>query len=169
MREFYYENSLGKYLLLQWLAHHADQVKEVHLPILPNEFAEIWYNDTFWGENGKIVSRDWVPSSMGRVVIVEALSGLNVGTGKISIKITDDYCEWNNKIYNFESKDGILEVTETEEFDCELSIQGLSAIIYGCYNLDDFEFKGWGEISEEIRTKILDLFPIVYPYLHADF
>ena len=168
-RHFYYENSLGKYLLLRWLAHHADQVREIHIPILPNEYPETWYGDTFWGEKGKIISRTWVPSGMGRVVLVEGMSGLHVGTGKISIKVEDEQCEWNNKIFKFESKDGILDVVKTDEFDCELSIQGLSAIIYGCYNLDDFEYKGWGKISDEIRTKILNLFPISYPYLHADF
>ncbi len=168
-RHFYYENSLGKYLLLQWIAHHADQVREIHLPILPEEFPETWYNDTFWGEKGKIVSREWVPSCMGRVVIINELSGLDVGSGKISIKITDEQCEWNNAIFNFESKEGKLLVSTASEFDCELSIQGLSAIIYGCYNLDDFEIKGWGKLSEEAKIKIKKFFPPVFPYLHADF
>lgn len=169
VRDFYCKNSLARYLFLQWFALHADQIKNVHIPIKPNEYPETWLNDTFWGEYGKIQSRDWVPSCMSRVVIIDQVSGLNVGEGSISMKITDEQCEWNNKTYMFESKDGILNVVETESYDCELTIQGLSSIIYGCYNLGDFPFKGWGDFSEENKQKIERLFPHKLPYLHADF
>jgi predicted acetyltransferase len=169
IRHFYVDNSLAKYLLFQWIAHHADQVNEIHLPIRGDEYPETWVNDAFWGSKGKIISRDWVPSAMGRVVIVDQLSGIHVGEGSVSIKITDEQCEWNNNTYLFESKDGILDVTEATEYDCELTIQGLSAIVYGCYNLDDFPFKKWGDISKENKQKIEKLFPKMIPYLHADF
>ncbi len=169
VRDFYYKNSQGKYLLLKWLASHSDQIKEVHLPIRPDEFPETWVYDTLWGTKGKIKSRDWVPCPMGRVTIVDSLNGLNVGSGKISIKIEDEYCSWNNGNFLFESKDGILHVEETDNYDCELTIQGFSAIIYGCYNLDDFQFRGWGVLSEDTKAKIKQLFPVAYPYLHVDF
>ncbi|MHA1200893.1 MAG: GNAT family N-acetyltransferase [Candidatus Heimdallarchaeaceae archaeon] len=169
VRSFFYANSLAKYLLLQWLAHHSDQVREVHLPVPHHTYPETWYNDTFWGEKGKIVNREWVPSVMGRVVSVDELSGMHVGKGKVSIKITDEQCEWNNNSYTFTSNNGVLEVSKTSDFVCELTIQGFSAIVYGCYNLDDFPFKKWGNISEEAKTEIENLFPPAYPYLHADF
>ena len=41
--------------------------------------------------------------------------------------------------------------------------------INGCYNLDDFPFKKWGEFSEESKVKVEQLFPKLTPYLHADF
>ncbi|MFW9853187.1 MAG: sterol carrier protein domain-containing protein, partial [Candidatus Thorarchaeota archaeon] len=169
VRDFYYKNSQGKYLLLKWLASHSDQIKEVHLPIRPDEFPETWVYDTFWGSKGKIKSRDWVPCPMGRVSIVEGLNGLNVGLGKISIKIKDEYCSWNNASFLFESKNGILHVEKTNDYDCELTIQGFSSIIYGCYNLDDFLFREWGTLSQDAKTKINQLFPPAYPHLHADF
>jgi len=169
VRDFYYSNSEGKYLLLKWFGMHADQVKEVHIPIMPHEFPETWLSDTFWGEYGHIKSRDWVPSAMGRVVLVDQLSGLKVGKGKITFKITDDFCKWNNNTYTFESKNGSLFVSKSLKHDCQLTIQGLSAIIYGCYNLDDFHIKGWGEIPEKVEEKIRKLFPPKLPFLHADF
>ncbi|MCE7742090.1 MAG: GNAT family N-acetyltransferase [Candidatus Heimdallarchaeota archaeon] len=170
VRDFFYSNSLGKFLLLQFLAIHADQVNEIHLiNIKPDESPETWINDTFWGEKGKIISREWVPSCMGRIIQVGKMSGMQVGEGEISVKVTDEYCEWNNRTFNFKSNDGILEVTEKEETDCELSIQGLSALIYGCYTLDDFEFKGWGNLSLEHKIKLIKLFPKLKPFLHADF
>jgi predicted acetyltransferase len=106
---------------------------------------------------------------MGRVVIVENMSGLEVGDGKISVKVTDEYCDWNNKNFTFEGVDGKLSVTESTDYECEFSIQALSAIVYGCYNLDDFEFKGWAKLTEENKGKIRKLFPKIYPHLHADF
>jgi len=170
VRDFFYSNSLGKYLLLQYLAIHADQVHEIKLMnIKPDENPETWINDAFWGEKGKVISREWVPSCMGRIIQIEKLSGLKVGEGNISIKVTDDYCEWNNGIFNLIGKDGKLEVIRSEQFDIELTIQGLSAIVYGCYNLDDFEFKEWGKISAENKLKIEQLFPKMSPFLHADF
>ena len=63
----------------------------------------------------------------------------------------------------------MLSVTESTKYECELSIQALSAIVYGCYNLDDFEFKGWAKLSEENKEKIRVLFPQIPPHLHADF
>ncbi|NPD89471.1 MAG: GNAT family N-acetyltransferase [Asgard group archaeon] len=169
VRDFYCKNSLAKYLFLQWFALHADQIKNVHIPIKPDEYPETWLNDTFWGEYGKIQSREWVPSCMGRVVVVESISNLKVGHGKLSAKITDDHCDWNNKHYTFEGKEGRLSVSESTDYECELSIQALSAIVYGCYNLDDFEIKGWAKLSEENKEKIRELFPKIPPHLHADF
>ena len=34
--DFNYDNSLGRYLLLQWLARHIDQIKEVEITLAPN-------------------------------------------------------------------------------------------------------------------------------------
>ena len=170
VRDFFYSNSLGKYLLLQFLAIHADQVHEIHLMnIRSDESPETWINDTFWGEKGKIINREWVPSCMGRIIQVEKMTGMNVGFGDLSIKVVDEYCDWNNKSFNFRSKDGILEITETDQFDCELSIQGLSSIVYGCYNLDDFEIKGWGTLSSDKKELLEILFPKKTPFLYADF
>jgi predicted acetyltransferase len=170
IRDFYYSNSLGKYLLLQFIAVHGDQVKEIHMiNIHPDDHPETWINDTFWGANGKIINREWVPTCMGRIIQVESMTGIDVGEGNISIKVTDQYCDWNNKIFKLESENGILSVSEIDEYDCEVTIQGLSAIIYGSYNLDDFEYKGWGKISKENQKKIEKLFPQKSPFLHADF
>jgi predicted acetyltransferase len=169
VRDFYCKNSLAKYLFLQWFAIHADQIKNIHIPIRPEEFPETWVNDTFWGKYGKIQSREWVPSCMGRVVIVEELNDLNVGQGQITIKVTDEHCDWNNKSYKFEGKEGKLSIETSSDYECELTIQALSAIVYGCYNLDDFEFKGWAKLTEENKEKISLLFPKAFPYLHADF
>ncbi|MHA2407748.1 MAG: GNAT family N-acetyltransferase [Candidatus Ranarchaeia archaeon] len=169
VRDFYYSNSKGKYLLLQWLGRHVDQLRQILMPIKPNETPDLWVSDTFWGEIGAIKTRDWAANPMGRVVIVEDLSGLHVGEGEISLAIEDPQCPWNNSAFTFEAKDGILQVKKTDTASETLSISGLSAVIYGSYNLEDFEYKKWGTLSPEIQKKIRTLFPPLTPYLHADF
>jgi predicted acetyltransferase len=169
VRDFYYSNSKGKYLLLQWLGRHVDQLRYVILPIKPYETPDLWVSDTFWGEVGTIKTREWAANPMGRVVQVESLTGLHVGEGEVSLKIEDPHCEWNNSAYTFTSKDGILQIEETNTAEEKLSISGLSAIVYGSYNLEDFPYKKWGMISGETQRKIKKLFPPLIPYLHADF
>ncbi len=168
-RDFYYSNTKGKYLLLQWMAKHVDQIRKIFIPIKPDEYPDLWVTDAFWGEVGQVRTREWAPNPMGRVVQVDGLSGLQVGSGCISLTIHDDQCSWNNHTFKFEAKNGILQVTKTHDSEGELSIAGLSAIIYGCYNLEDFDHKRWGSLSEDVKTRIPHLFPFALPFLHADF
>ena len=63
-----------------------------------------------------------------------------------------------------------LKVERTEsEYDTELSIQGLSAIIFGGFDLGDFEFRGWGLLDQNVINRIELLFPQVIPSLHSRF
>jgi hypothetical protein len=147
----------------------VDQLRQIFLPIKPQETPDLWVSDTFWGEIGAIKTRDWAANPMGRVVSVDALPGLAVGEGKISFTIEDAQCPWNNHAFTFEAIEGILHVEKTDTAPETLSISGLSAIIYGSYNLQDFEYKKWGTLSLETQKKIHQLFPPLVPFLHADF
>jgi len=169
VRDFFYTTSSGKYLLLQWLGKHADQIKQILFPIKPDEEPDLWVTDAFWGDSGQIRTREWAPNPMGRVVIVEGLSGLKVGKGKVSLKISDTECPWNNRSFSFEEKNGILQVMPTEEAEDQLSISGLSALVYGCYDPNDFPYKHWGTPAKDTQSTLYSLFPPRKPFLHADF
>ena len=165
IRDFFFITSRGKYLLLKYIYTHLDQIKEINVPVLPNDNPEYWIDDL----NATIKSRDWVPSAMGRITIIENLSGMKVGKGSFSAFISDEYCDWNNGHWVFEETNGELIINKAESSECSLSIQGLSAIIYGCYDLGDFKFKNWGEISTKTESKIRRLFPKKHPFLFAEF
>lgn len=162
---FYYSSSLGKYLILQWLAYHIDQVSEVILPIKPVETLETWVTDL----HAHIESREWIPSGMGRVLDVAGLKGLPVGKGRFTATITDQLCPWNNKTYNFESIDGKLHIEETSKAECELTIQALSAIIYGGHDPEDFQFRGWGKVPIDVQREQRSMFPRVLVHMHESF
>ena len=137
------------------------------VPIRPNEIPETWAPDFVWGEKGEVKTWDWI-SPMGRVGIVEDLSGTPVGSGEVALKIRDDDCAWNNRSFSFSAEKGILQVTPAKDYDCEITIQGLSAIVYGGHLLEDFPYRKWGVLSKDMITRITALFPPKLPYLHAD-
>ncbi|GAB5491773.1 MAG: GNAT family N-acetyltransferase [Phototrophicaceae bacterium] len=165
IHRFFTENSLGRYLLLQFIAKHIDQVSDVHFKTLPaHEFPETWFSDLSTKYDPDI----WL-TPMGRVIDVLKLAGMKVGEGKIAIKVEDEFCPWNNGIFSFEAHNGRLSVSEADTGDCALSIQAISALIYGTHNPNDFQWRGWGNPSREQIQVLESLFPRESPYLFIRF
>ena len=84
---------------------------------------------------------------MTRVVDVQALDGLPLFTQEnlsFDAKIDDKFCEWNDQVFHFESKLGVLHVapaTELEEGKVfGLKIQALTGLVYGCLDPRYFFF-----------------------------
>jgi hypothetical protein len=50
-----------------------------------------------------------------------------------------------------------------------LSIQGLSALVYGTHNLGDFAYRGWGNPSAALQNTLQEMFPLQPPYLDEMF
>jgi predicted acetyltransferase len=156
---FYYSTPQGKYLLLQWMARHADQAREVEICLPPFEHPETWLSDL------KITTEmsDHIP--MGRVVDVAKISGMQVGPGCFTARVSDSLCPWNEDVWQFEEVDGRLQVNRVKEADCELSIQALSALVYGTNDPADFAIRGWGEPSLPLQMTMRNMFPPLLPYL----
>lgn len=165
VRDFFYKNSQGKYLLLEYLARHVDQVKGVILKTRPEDRAETWWNDL----EVNLSTRFMRPAGMGRVVIVEGIGGMETGPGAFTARISDAYCPWNNGIYRFETVDGWLTVSPAAQADCDLSIQGLGALVYLGHEPGDFVYRGWGDPSPEVQAVMRTMFPPMLPFLHEDF
>ena len=102
---------------------------------------------------------------MGRVLNLPEISGMQVGDGNFSAKITDPMCPWNEGVWTFESVDGKLEVTEGKNADCELNIQGLSALVYGTIDPTSFSIRGWGDPSLKAQAVMREMFRLETPYL----
>lgn len=166
---FLYLNSHAKYNLLRFLALHIDQFFTVKFPVHPAEHPENWLNDL----RIKIANREWVPSAMARVVEVEGLQGLPVGAGSVIVKIEDANCPWNNNVYELKSKSGKLLITKMDnddELDCVLTIEGLTALVYGWYVIEDFDYRNWiKNANSDVLGKLKELFPINLPYMYDRF
>ena len=117
--------------VLGFLATHRDQIEILEMNIGVD--APLWR----WFSDG---SRDFTITGgnpwMVRIVdVVPALNGTRVGypEGSICVRVDDLQCEWNNRVYQLESRSGNLHVEERSDkpADVFLSIEQLSALLYG--------------------------------------
>ena len=124
--------SFGKHLVFRYLSLDIDVFSTVKFPVAPTEHPENWFDDL----RLQISNREWIPAAMARVVDVAGLEGLPVAQGNIIVKINDPYCDWNNGIFQFSSNSGNLSITKMPsktKFSCELTVEGLTALVYGNY------------------------------------
>jgi predicted acetyltransferase len=159
--DFLYTDPHGKFLLLNWIARHIDQVEKVILTLKPDQAGENLYTDLRPEFEGVFFP------PMARVINIAALSGLPIGNGKISFQVEDPDCEWNNGVWTFESVDGQLAITKAKKADFMLSIHGLTALVYGVYDPAEFILRGWGNPNPEHQQILREMFPRAIPYLHA--
>jgi predicted acetyltransferase len=125
---------------------------------------------------------------MARILDVKSsLEGLRVyEPGSLTLRIVDPLIESNNGVFKIYEKDGLLQVEKSdEETDTILSIEGLTAILYGTLNMpqlrrlewlkgDHSQFSGGRVVAEDGVTyvgilSIDDWFPLATPWLTEDF
>jgi predicted acetyltransferase len=160
---FYYHTSQGRYLLLQWIARHIDQANRAELWLPPFELPETWLADL----NATIETAYFTP--MGRVVDLAQLGGMCTGPGGLAVRVHDPLCPWNEGTWRLETVDGRLQVGPDTREDCALSIQGVSALVYGAHDPADFHVRGWGDPSPRVQALMREMFPPALPYLHEMF
>jgi predicted acetyltransferase len=160
---FYYHDVRGRYLLLNWIARHIDQAETVELWLPPFERPETWLADL------ALRTESMVRAPMGRVIDVAEVGGMQTGAGSFSFQLSDPQCPWNQGIWEFESIGGLLQVRAGKRADCDLSIQGLSALVYGTHDPGDFRLRGWGNPSNEVQATMRAMFPARLPHIHEFF
>jgi predicted acetyltransferase len=160
---FYYDAPLGRYLLLEWISRHVDQAEKVELRYAPTETPETWQAD--FNPTCTTVR----PVAMGRVLDVINLSGMAVGEGGFTVRLSDPLCPWNVGCWCFDGTGGVLLVTPAPQADCTLTIQALSALIYGTLDPGDFSYRGWGDPGGAEQTAMRRLFPPRVPHMHEFF
>jgi hypothetical protein len=157
---FYYTTSQGKYLLLSWVAQHTDQAGEVEIWMPPWEMPGTWLTDL------QITSEPAFVAPMGRVLDVTQINGLQTGEGGFTARVTDPLLSRNQGVWKFETIDGKLQVSAAKEADCDLTIQGLSSLVYGTNDPTDFKIRGWGNPSTQVQDVMRGMFPKTIPFLH---
>jgi predicted acetyltransferase len=160
---FYYRTSRARYLMLNWIARHVDQADRVEIWLPEDEYPELWLSDI----EAKVESA--IRPAMNRVLDVEKVGGMQVGEGSFSAKIIDPLCSWNEGIWRFESRNRKLQVDKTSQADCELTVQGLSALIAGTRDPQDFPLRGWGDPDSTLQAVQRKMFPAERPYMHENF
>jgi hypothetical protein len=163
INRFYYHSAEARFQLLGWIGRHIDQTNEVVITLPPYERPNTWFPDI-----NLQVEVNWI-APMGRVLDVAGLNGIPAGPGAFDARIEDPLCPWNEGIWRIESQDGALQVSKTNKSDCTLTIQGLSALLYGTNPPEDFPFRGWGDPGPETQETMQAMFPLAVPHIHAYF
>lgn len=163
IRRFHYLKPEGMYLLLDWIARHVDQATSAEISLPPFEFPETWFADM------NIKYETQFPTPMGRVIDISLLNGMPVGPGNFTARIHDPICPWNEGVWKFESEDGLLQVSKEKTPECTLSIQGVSAIVYGTHDPETFSLRGWGDPEPELQNRIRLMFPSQLPFMYEHF
>lgn len=157
---FYYSNARGKYLLLEWIARHVDQAGNARIWLPAYEQPNTWLSDICPKLEPVFVA------AMGRVLDIAGMEGMEVGLGSFTAEISDPDCPWNNGIWKFEGDSGKLKISPAQSADFTLTIQGLSALVYGVNDPDDFAIRSWGDPSPAQIEIMRAMFPPKLPYLH---
>lgn len=160
---FYYDSAQGRTLLLQWIARHVDQADRVELWLAPDEQPETWLADL------QVKTESDTLAPLGRVLDVARIGGMAVGPGRFTARLTDPICPWNEGVWQFEAADGELRVARGQQPDCDLTIQGLTALVYGAHDPGDLALRGWGNPPPEVQAVMRAMFPRRMPYLHERF
>jgi hypothetical protein len=159
-QRFYYRSSQAKYLLLSWLARHVGQAGRVQIWLPSYEQPNTWFPDIRPRLEPAFVA------PMSRILDVKGMGGMKTNPGKFSARITDPQCPWNNGTWCFNGYSGYLDVSPESREDFALTIQGLSALVYGISDPGDFRYRGWGDPSAESQKIIREMFAPKLPYLH---
>jgi predicted acetyltransferase len=171
IRGFYPETIEAQQVMFGYLYRHQDQIVKIKLPLFPN-LSPIWP----WLRNYSHVKFDNYTVSMSRIVDVkQTLTNFPIGSanGKIPIKIIDNQCNWNQRLYLFEGTNGSLTIKEIETEPkqiVKLTIEGLSALVYGLLPARDLPAFQWiSQQTTELMKLLQNWFPLENYYLTEDF
>jgi Predicted acetyltransferase involved in intracellular survival and related acetyltransferases len=163
VNSFWYTTAQGRYLLLEWFARHIDHVNAIEIQLPSYERPETWWPDL----NIQIKTLD---TPLGRPIDVTSLSGIQCGPGQVTVALKDEYCPWNDGTYSIESDNGQLQIERTTRTaDCHLSIQGLSALLYGTHDPETFPFRDWGDPTPQVQETLRSIFPPKEPFIFKEF
>jgi hypothetical protein len=158
----------ARYQLLSWIARHVDQVAKAVIELAPDEYPELWFRDLV-AQTSTEHNHAW-PAPMGRVISVAGLAGMAAGDAPaISLRVTDEQCPWNTGTWTFASDNGVLSVSPGGTATSDLTIQGLSALVWTGHDPATFRYRGWGDPDDATRATLRALFPPAIPFLNEKF
>ena len=166
--EVFWTTTNGKLNVLDFMARHVDQVKQIRMQLREGQHPHLWFSDD--GETTVLSNEDasW-GAPMGRIVTLAGLNGIQVGNAEATITVSDPQAPWNNGVWTLSGRDGELTVTEGGDPGGEVSINGLSAMLFSGLDPETLPFRGWGSVNAETAEALQSLFPAITPYLHELF
>ncbi len=164
--EMYWRDLRARDALFHFLALHIDQMEEISLYIPLGEPFQNWFPDADWKMS------TWQAWSVRVINVERALRGLPVNSpGSVTISIRDEYCPWNNRTIQLVENKGRLHVEPTDKTPTgTLTIEGVSALVYGTLHLDEIVHRGWCRLQRtQDRETLSGWFPPIPIHCALDF
>jgi predicted acetyltransferase len=164
VRHMYWKSLDARTKLFSFFASHRDQVRYISmdLPLGANFYQ--WFQNL----TDPCETKVGINAYMVRVVDVEAaIADLPAHLEeKVTLTITDPFCDWNNGTFTIYCQDGKLTAKRTQANpDAITTIQGISALVYGTLNVEEIEYRNWLTISNpQIRATLTSWFPAMLLY-----
>lgn len=166
--ELLYSSVVGRALLLRFFAAHTDQVARIRLRVPPGETPELWATDLEVTAETR-VSFPGEPAPMGRVLSMDGLAGMPVGSAQVTVAIDGDM--FVSGCYLLDGTTGTLSVRPGAvcDADATLTAAGLSALVYGVLDPEEAEIRGHAQLRPGAALLLRTLFPRCVPYVFAHF
>lgn len=171
----FYPKTLGaKHALFHFIYLHSEQLVKAALPLLPHQNnIQSWIQDHIKTE----IKQHFI--SMVRINIVDTVFDeipvpnvdYELYNEEISIEVQDPMCEWNNGILKLWEKDGRLQSKfyPNESVDTKITIEGLTALLYGTMTIEEVEYFGWIENLPEVDRDLLSVWFPMREYYCTEF
>lgn len=157
----------AQYQLIDFVARHVDHIRKARICVPPGDQPELWLTDA------KMIVLSDVPESwngpMARIVSLDGISGIEVGTGEIAVQVTDPQAPWNEGVWTLRGANGTLEVVRGGTPQVELTIQALSALVFTGIDPALLRFRGWGDPDDAATEALRALFPAIEPFIFEMF
>ncbi|MBN2156999.1 MAG: GNAT family N-acetyltransferase [Candidatus Lokiarchaeota archaeon] len=151
----------AKHALFHFIYLHTEQLVQAMLPLFPHEDN---FQSWIQGHIKTDIKQHFI--SMVRIVNVETVfDGISVPEfekRELCIEVKDPMCEWNNGILKLREEGGQLHSTfyPNESADTKITIEGLTALLYGTVDVGEIEYFGWLEnLCNEDKETLLFWFP----------
>lgn len=169
IREMVYTDEKSKLAMLKFALAHSDTIDQIQ-----------WKAPNIQDENPILqkvgITRIENPFVMGRIVdvakifecLIEEADGIEVD---ITIKVIDQFLEWNNQTYNIKSIGGETIVSSTNKKpDVEIDIRILAQLLWGYISPQQAIHHNMLRVYNPNKIfQIIYMFPKVIPYIYEDY
>jgi predicted acetyltransferase len=167
-RRFLIDDPAGRLALLRWLGNHADQFNTYDLAMPPGEYPEVWYTDVAYDD--ETISK--VPTHgapMARVIDITALSGAEVGDGRVVVDVSGDGDVAAGR-WQLTGDGGVLTVEpSTAGAQATLTVAGISALIYGSQSTTELSIRALASFEPAAADTLDTMFDRRISYVHKAF
>ena len=140
----YFRDPAGLKSLLAYAATLSNYFKTLRLELSAQADITRILPEMVGGWGKKKAKRTTWQNGLSRVVDVAEILKLAKyrGTGKVTLKITDICCEWNDHTFTVEFSADSVQVTVTDDAspDMEMDINAFTSLILGRYSVDNWDY-----------------------------